>query len=136
MGCAAYLQRAGHTVTVIDRVPPGRSTSFGNGGGIASTFVLPLAMPGLMKKYQTEDERQLLPARTVDPFLRAGFTASASWFDFCSTPLAGLFPSWAAGYRLARRLDQALTACPGVRAFSSNFELIAYRPRMAASIST
>ena len=51
MGCAAYLQRAGHTVTVIDRVPPGCSTSFGNGGGIASTFVLPLAMPGLMKKY-------------------------------------------------------------------------------------
>jgi len=51
MGCAAYLQRAGHAVTVIDRVPPGRSTSFGNGGGIASTFVLPLAMPGLMKKY-------------------------------------------------------------------------------------
>jgi len=51
MGCAAYLQRAGHTITVIDRVPPGRSTSFGNGGGIASTFVLPLAMPGLMKKY-------------------------------------------------------------------------------------
>ncbi len=51
MGCASYLQRAGHQVTVIDRVPPGRSTSFGNGGGIASTFVLPLAMPGLFKKY-------------------------------------------------------------------------------------
>src|ERR1051326_7446400 len=51
MGCAAYLQRAGHAVPVIDRGPPGRSTSFGNGGGIASTFVLPLAMPGLMKKY-------------------------------------------------------------------------------------
>lgn len=51
MGCAAYLQRAGHDVTVIDRVDPGRSTSYGNGGGIASTFVLPLAMPGLMKKY-------------------------------------------------------------------------------------
>ena len=51
MGCASYLQRDGHQVTVIDRVPPGRSTSYGNGGGIASTFVLPLAMPGLMKKY-------------------------------------------------------------------------------------
>ncbi|MGF7161873.1 D-amino-acid dehydrogenase [Rhodoligotrophos appendicifer] len=51
MGCASYLQRDGHQVTVIDRVEPGRSTSFGNGGGIASTFVLPLAMPGLMKKY-------------------------------------------------------------------------------------
>ena len=51
MGCASYLQRAGHAVTVIDRLDPGRATSFGNGGGIASTFVLPLAMPGLMKRY-------------------------------------------------------------------------------------
>lgn len=51
MGCASYLQRAGHRVTVIDRVPPGRSTSYGNGGGIASTFVAPLALPGLMKRY-------------------------------------------------------------------------------------
>ena len=51
MGCASYLQRAGHDVTVIDRVPPGRSTSYGNAGGIANTFVLPLAMPGLMKRY-------------------------------------------------------------------------------------
>ncbi|MFO1088086.1 MAG: FAD-binding oxidoreductase [Hyphomicrobiales bacterium] len=51
MGCASYLQRHGHAVTVIDRLPPGRATSYGNGGGIASTFVLPLAMPGLMKRY-------------------------------------------------------------------------------------
>jgi D-amino-acid dehydrogenase len=51
MGCASYLQRSGHAVTVIDRLEPGRATSFGNGGGIASTFVLPLAMPGLMKRY-------------------------------------------------------------------------------------
>ena len=51
LGCAAWLQRHGHTVTLIDRVPPGRSTSYGNAGGIANTFVLPLAMPGLMKKY-------------------------------------------------------------------------------------
>lgn len=51
IGCASYLQRYGHKVTVIDRLPPGRATSYGNGGGIASTFVLPLAMPGLMKRY-------------------------------------------------------------------------------------
>ncbi len=51
LGCASYLQRFGHDVTLIDRLPPGRSTSYGNAGGIAGTFVLPLAMPGLMKKY-------------------------------------------------------------------------------------
>ena len=92
-----------------------------------SGFLGRLIVPGLMKKYQTEDERQLLPKRTAAPFLEAGFAAHTAWFDFCSTPLAGLFPSWAAGYRLARHLDEALTACPGLRALSSNFELIAYR---------
>ena len=51
LGCASYLQRDGHQVTLIDRGPPGRSTSYGNAGGIAGTYVLPLAMPGLMKKY-------------------------------------------------------------------------------------
>jgi D-amino-acid dehydrogenase len=32
MCCAAYLQRDGHHVTVIDRVGPGEATSFGNAG--------------------------------------------------------------------------------------------------------
>jgi len=101
-----------------------------------SGFVGKLLVPGLMKKYQTEDERQLLPASTAAYFERAGLEAATYWFDFCSTPLAGLFPSWAPGYRVARRLDAALTACPGLRALSSNFELIAQRPRRAASTST
>ena len=51
LGCASYLQCAGLEVTMIDRVAPGMSTSYGNAGGIANTFVLPLAMPGLFKKY-------------------------------------------------------------------------------------
>lgn len=93
-----------------------------------SGFLGKLLVPGLMKKYQTEDERQLLPRATAAFFQHEGFSARTSWFDFCSTPLAGLFPSWTAGYRLARGLDEALTACPALRAFSSNFELIAYRP--------
>jgi ubiquinone/menaquinone biosynthesis C-methylase UbiE len=104
-----------------------------------SGFLGKILVPGLMKKYQTEDERQLMPRRTAAPFFQEGFTAQTHWFDFCSTPLAGLFPSWASGYRLARSLDQALTVCPGLRALSSNFELIAYRPsrpRMAESTST
>ncbi|HYK14225.1 MAG TPA: FAD-dependent oxidoreductase, partial [Burkholderiales bacterium] len=29
---AAYLRRDGHEVTVIDRLPPGEYTSFGNAG--------------------------------------------------------------------------------------------------------
>lgn len=131
--------------SVLDAFPAGLSPLLAEQGRFyalepsarrLSGFLGKLLVPGLMKKYQTEDERQLLPPRAIAPFRKAGFMASATWFDFCSTPLAGLFPSWAAGYRLARRLDEALTACPGVRALSSNFELLAYRPRMAESIST
>jgi len=93
-----------------------------------SGFLGKLLVPGLMKKYQTEDERQLGRETTAAPFRQAGFTTVTGWFDFCSTPLAGLFPEWASGYRAARRLDGVLTACPGLRALSSNFELIAWLP--------
>lgn len=96
-----------------------------------SGFVGKLVVPRLMKKYQTPDERQLLPKVAAAQFRKAGYEATTTWFDFSSTPLAGLFPAWAAGYRWSRRLDDMLTALPGVRALSSNFELIARRPRKA-----
>lgn len=92
-----------------------------------SGFLGKLLVPGLMKKYQTEDERQLQPGSTAMLFRQAGFQSFTRWFDFCSTPLAGLFPSWRSGYRVARILDGALTTAPGLRALSSNFELFAQR---------
>jgi ubiquinone/menaquinone biosynthesis C-methylase UbiE len=90
-----------------------------------SGFLGQLLVPKLMEKYQTEDERQLLPRSTSEPFRAAGFHTATRWFDFASTPLAGLFPSWGAGYRLARQLDEALTRVPLLRELSSNFELTA-----------
>jgi SAM-dependent methyltransferase len=63
-----------------------------------SGFLGKLLVPRLMKKYQTDDERQLLPGPTAVPFREAGFDVATPWFDFVSTPLAGLFPSWAIGY--------------------------------------
>jgi len=93
-----------------------------------SGFLGQLLVPKLMRKYQTHDERQLLPLATAAPFRAAGFETATRWFDFASTPLAGLFPSWAAGYRIARVLDEALTRTPLVRQLSSNFELIARKP--------
>jgi ubiquinone/menaquinone biosynthesis C-methylase UbiE len=87
-----------------------------------------LVVPKLMKRYQTDDERQLSPQWTAQPFLRAGYRVATPWFDFCSTPLAGLVPDWKFGYGVARALDDVLTVIPGLRALSSNFELIAYRP--------
>jgi len=49
--CAAsWLIRDGHDVTVIDEDEPGNRCSFGNAGGICPGSVVPLGMPGMMKK--------------------------------------------------------------------------------------
>lgn len=58
MCCAAYLQRDGHQVTVIDRGPPGEGTSFGNAGILSPGSCVPMAVPGVMSK---------LPGWLMDP---------------------------------------------------------------------
>lgn len=47
---AAFLQRAGHKVTVIDRVAPGEGCSFGNAGGVAFAEVVPTIRPRVLLK--------------------------------------------------------------------------------------
>lgn len=47
---AAFLQRAGYRVTVIDRVPPGEGCSFGNAGGVAFAEVMPTIHPRILLK--------------------------------------------------------------------------------------
>lgn len=47
---AIWLQRSGHDVVVIDRLGVAEGASFGNGGVLASCSVLPVTMPGLLKK--------------------------------------------------------------------------------------
>jgi len=91
--------------------------------------VAKLIVPRLMKRYQTADERQLLAEQTATRFRNSGFTTTTSWFDFVSTPLAGLLPSWESGYRLSRLLDHALIRIPLVNRWSANFELLAIRDR-------
>jgi len=93
-----------------------------------SGFLGELLVPKLMKKYQTENEHPLQPPSTATPFRAAGFETVTRWFDFTSTPIAGLFPSWKTGYRLGRFVDEGLTRVPLLRELSSNFELIARRP--------
>lgn len=48
--CAAYLQRAGYKVTLVDPRPPGEACSFGNAGVIAPGACLPMAMPGIWRQ--------------------------------------------------------------------------------------
>ena len=47
---AAFLQRAGFRVTVIDRLPPGEGCSFGNAGGIAFAEIVPAIHPRILLK--------------------------------------------------------------------------------------
>ncbi len=44
------LQKRGWSVTIIDRLPPGEGCSFGNAGILAAQAVVPVAMPGILKK--------------------------------------------------------------------------------------
>ncbi|MGV6848807.1 MAG: NAD(P)/FAD-dependent oxidoreductase [Marinibacterium sp.] len=47
---ALWLQRDGHSVTLIDKTGPGEGTSYGNGGVLASCSVVPVTVPGLLRK--------------------------------------------------------------------------------------
>lgn len=50
MACAIHLQRDGHAVTVVDRLPPGEGTSFGNAGIMAPCAFVPVVTPGVLQK--------------------------------------------------------------------------------------
>ena len=48
---AVWLQRAGYDVTLIEReTAPGEAASFGNGGVLASSAIVPVSVPGLLAK--------------------------------------------------------------------------------------
>ena len=46
----AWLQRDGHRVTFVSRVPPGEACSFGNAGSLSPSACLPVGMPGMWKQ--------------------------------------------------------------------------------------
>jgi SAM-dependent methyltransferase len=84
-----------------------------------------LVVPNLMRKYQTPDERELDPGRTAALFRGDGYDVRVGYYDFLSSPLAGLFPGWRAGYSAARFADNLITRIPLVQRCGSNFELVA-----------
>jgi SAM-dependent methyltransferase len=90
-----------------------------------------LLIPKLMRKYQTDDERELDPKQTAALFRKAGYTCEVGYYDFLSSPLAGLFPGWSGGYNVARAADNAVTRIPLVQRLGSNFELVASFPPAA-----
>ncbi|MEO8100399.1 MAG: class I SAM-dependent methyltransferase [Acidobacteriota bacterium] len=86
-----------------------------------------LLIPSLMKKYQTDDERELDPAATLALFQPSFPSARTATYDFGSSPLAGLFPGWRTGFKLARSMDDLLLRTPVFRRLGSNFEIIAQK---------
>jgi SAM-dependent methyltransferase len=86
-----------------------------------------LLIPKLMARYQSPNERQLAPGATAEHFRRVGLEARFSYYDFISTPLAGVFPGWRFGYRATRVIDEALVRTPLVNRVSSNFEVVAHK---------
>ena len=83
-----------------------------------------LLFPKLMARYQSPNERQLAPRETAEYFSKAGLEARFEYYDFVSTPLAGLFPGWRFGYKMTRAIDEALVRTPLLRRVSSNFEVV------------
>ncbi len=55
---ALELQRRQWSVTIVDRLDPGEGCSFGNAGILAAQAVVPVAMPGVLKK---------VPSMLLDP---------------------------------------------------------------------
>lgn len=84
-----------------------------------------LLIPWMMKRYQTEDERELDPESTCRLFSVTGFDARVEMYDFGSSPLAGLCPGWGRGYGFARLLDDRLLRYEALRRRGSNFEIVA-----------
>jgi hypothetical protein len=67
----------------------------------------------------------LAPQQVKRLFEANGYGCDLSYYDFGSTPLAGLAPSWAAGYKAARIVDDFVARVPWLRKLSSNFEILA-----------
>lgn len=95
---AIWAQRAGARVTLIDREGPAAGTSYGNAGLLAAVAVVPVAVPGLMRKApgMLLDPNQPLFLRwsylpRLIPWLRRFLShARASEVDRISGALTGL----------------------------------------------
>ncbi len=50
VSCAIWLQRNGHDVTIVDRAGPAKGTSHGNAGVLAASAIIPVTVPGLVRR--------------------------------------------------------------------------------------
>ena len=113
LACAFRIAREGRRVTLVDRAEPGRGTSFGNAGHIATEQVFPLASPAVVRgalRYLLDPESPLrirpAYALSILPWLaRFAWAARRSAFERGVAALSALQASAAAD--LARLLEDA-----------------------------
>jgi D-amino-acid dehydrogenase len=109
---AAYLQREGFRVTLVDAEDPGTMTSFGNAGAISGHSVTPMALPGIWKR---------VPGWLLDPLgplaVRVGYAHKAApWlikFMAAAKEYEAQAAALAALYRPVRDAYLALTGDAG-----------------------
>lgn len=97
LSAAVYLRRAGLAVTVVDPLPPAGGASFGNAGLISADTVVPIALPGMLRK---------VPRWLADPLgplsVRPAYLPRAA--------------SWLAHWVRAGRMDRVLAISDALRA--------------------
>jgi len=76
LSCAIHLQRAGLSVTLIDRGEPGCETSFGNAGVLSRGSIMPFSTPAVWKNLHRY-ALNLSPGVRLDPTFLPQFTP---WF--------------------------------------------------------
>ncbi len=129
LASALALQRDGHRVKLIDRLPPGEGTSYGNAGMIQVDACVPIATPGILRQ---------VPSMLLDPegplVIRWRYLARlAPWLlRFIAASRPGRVEE--ISFALASLLDRAwdayrplIAACGGDDLFRPTGELYVYR---------
>src|SRR5450830_1619029 len=115
VSCALELQRRGHQVTLVDRLGPGRETSYGNAGVLARSSLIPFNNPGLWASLPT-----LLKNRTAQFRYNPAFLARhPGWglgFLARAPPMAGR--SRAKPSPARQRLDLSVPQPGGLRCWA------------------
>ena len=127
---AIHLQKQGHRVTLLDRQEPGEGASYGNAGGLNSSSVVPVQVPGLIGKIpgmlRDPDSPLVLRygyvLRRLPWFLRYLSHSRKSRVEFIAAALAPLIEDCVAQHReLARgtEAEQLLREGPYVFLYES-----------------
>ncbi|HSP30866.1 MAG TPA: FAD-dependent oxidoreductase, partial [Halomonas sp.] len=111
---AWHLQQRGHDVTLVDRLEPGRETSFGNAGIIQREAVRPYQFPRDVKTLLS-----VLPNRRVDIRYRPGGMVNAAssllryWMNSAPKAYQKIVPEYASLIQLSLKTHGPMIEAAG-----------------------